>query len=329
MRSQLLTVGLVSVLLGWPSTAPTQQARSPATTLEIIGLRSWSQQMLEEAVSRFQPGISLTDAACAVVLRDSVGFANASVLRLSLGATQWAVLTVLEPSEKHRVRFAEYSVRRPNPERWSELFGILAASPGALSPFQRPEVLVGEADSVWNAPLAEPTLQLRRALRTRTSADDYLLAESTIRSDSNAANRAVAALVLSNFRERDSAYHLLAEALRANDHGASTASMVLAALSDGAARPVDWAPARATLDAILGGTNLFAYGDFLDLLVSTKLDPAIGRELAARHPDLLLGHLGAKNPMTPGPPHRFLVHVSGQDFGTDPSKWKPWLDRPN
>ena len=138
-------------------------------------------------------------------------------------------------------------------------------------------------------------------------------------------NRSVAALVLSNFGERDSAFHLLAEGLRTTDHGASLAGMVLSALARGAPRPVDWRPARAGLEALLGGTNLFAYDEILDVLVETEVDPALGRGLARLNPALLLGHLEARNPFTPRAAHRFLVHVHGRDAGRDRAAWERML----
>ena len=109
------------------------------------------------------------------------------------------------------------------------------------------------------------------------------------------------------------------------DNGASAAKMVLSALSRGAPRRVDWSPARDALQALFGGTNLFAYTDVLNALVATEIDPVLGRELARVDPELLLDHLGATNPFSPLPVHRYLVHVRGQDLGRDPAAWRQWL----
>jgi len=62
--------------------------------------------------------------------------------------------------------------------------------------------------------------------------------------------------------------------------------------------------------------------------VATRVDPALGRDLARRNPGLLLDHLGARNPLTPGSAHRFLVQISGQDFGRDTAAWGRWLAAP-
>jgi hypothetical protein len=104
--------------------------------------------------------------------------------------------------------------------------------------------------------------------------------------------------------------------------------MVLSALTRDAPRRVDWVPARAALEALFGGTNLFAYTDLLDALVATGIDPALGRELARVDPDLLLDHLGARNPFSPPPTHRFLVHIRGEDPGRHPTAWKAWISGP-
>ena len=88
---------------------------------------------------------------------------------------------------------------------------------------------------------------------------------------------------------------------------------------------MDWRPARDALAALVGGTNLFAYSRVLDALAATEIDPALGRELAKINSVLLLDHVGAKNPITPPPAHRFLMHISGRDLERDAIAWEEWL----
>ncbi|HEX2206494.1 MAG TPA: hypothetical protein VHG93_02370 [Longimicrobium sp.] len=301
-------------------------AQQPTTIVEILGLRTWTREMVEDSVARFQPGVTLEDHACAIILRDSVGFANASSTGYGNGGdTTWQVLTVVEPDRGAQVRFRAYAARRPKVQEWADVFALLERHPQALNALQFPQVLLGEADTVFGRPIPEGAAELRTALRGHRSARDWELARAAILSDSSSTNRAVAALVLSNFAERDSTYHLLAEGLRAPDFGASISGMMLSALSRGAPRRVDWAPARDALAALFGGTNLFAYTSVLEALVATQIDPALGRELMMVDADLLLDHLGARNPYTPGSAHRYLVHVRGQDLGRDPAVWRAWL----
>jgi hypothetical protein len=326
MRLRLHRAVIPFVLLLLSSPAAAQQAGQGTTIVEILGLRTWTREMVEDSVARFQPGVSLGEHACAVILRDSVGFANAASTEVSMGGdTTWRVLSVVEPARAAQVRFRAYRATRPQVEEWADVFAVLEAHRAAIGSLQYPAVLLGDADSVRGRPIAEGTDELRAAIRRHRSPRDWELARAAILSDSSWANRTVAALVLSNFAERDSAWYLLAEGVRATDSGASIAGMVLSALSRGAPRRVDWSPSRDALRALFGGTNLFAYTDVMDALVATEIDPALGRELARVDAELLLDHLGATNPFSPPPVHRYLVHVRGQDLGRDPAAWRQWL----
>jgi hypothetical protein len=282
--------------------------------------------MVEDSVAAYVPGISLADAACAVILRDSVGFADAAVTSFSFGGdTVWTVLSVVEPEMKDRVRFRPYKTNNPAVEEWADLFEILEEDRRAMNPLQHPEVLLEGADMFFDQAVPTTTIELRRRLRARRTARDWEIARSTILWDSSSTNRTVAALVLSNFSERDSTFYLLAEGLRATDSGASAAGMILSALARGVPRAIDWEPAREALEALVGGTNLFGYVNVLGVLVATEVDATLGRELALLNPTLLLDHLGARNPYTPGVAHRFLAQIHGSDLGRDRAAWEAWL----
>ena len=309
-----------------PCALAAQEARAKTTIVEILGLRDWTRKMVEDSVAKYQPGISLVDHACAVILRDSVGFADAASISMSMGGdTTWAVLPVVEPSLRDRVRFRTFGAERPKNPAWADLFAILQRDRGAINALQNEKVLIGGQDSSWGRPVPASTIELRRALRTHNSARDWQLARDAILTDSSYANRTVAALVLSNFPQRDSTYYLLAEGMRVSDSGAMAAELVISALARGTPRRVDWSPAEDALTALVGGTNLFVYTRVLEVLTATQVDPALGRRLARANPVLLMDHLSAKNPFTPLPAHRFLVHIRGQDLGRDPAPWNAWL----
>jgi hypothetical protein len=321
MRVRPLCLALA--LCALPAAAQ-EPARAPAT-VQILGLRNWTAKMLEDSVTRYAPGTRLAENACAVILRDSVGFADAGVIRLGAGGRSWAILKVVEPELRDRVRFRTYAATRPAVEEWAELFALLREHRDAMNPLQHPEVLLGGSDTAYGQPVSEPARRLRTLLRGHATPRDWELARAAILSDSSPTNRTVAALVLSNFGARDSTFHLLAEGMRATDMGAATAGMVLSALARHQPRAVDWAPARDALDALVGGTNLFGYTHVLDALAATRIDPSLGRALAQRNPGLLLDHLSSQDPVSPGPAHRFLAHVSGRDFGRDRAAWERWL----
>jgi hypothetical protein len=284
--------------------------------------------MVADSVARYVPAVTLADAACAVILRDSVGFANAAAIHVSFGSgdTTWMVIPVVGPAQAHLVRPRQYDRREAKQERWADVFAILESDFRSPNDLQHAEVMFGGATELWGRPVAQSTLALREAIRGHDAPEDFALARTTLLSDSSLENRTVAAFVLSNFPERDERYHLLAEGLRGFDSGTAIAGMVLTALARSElARPVDWAPARAALEALAGGTNLFAYGEVLEALVATEVDRQPGVDLARVNPGLLLDHVGARNPLSRGAAHRFLVHVAGEDLGRDREAWKGWL----
>jgi len=308
-----------------PCALAAQDARKGATIVEILGLRSWTRQMVEDSVAKYQPGISLADHACAVILRDSLGFADAASITMSMGGdTTWSVLPVVEPALKDRVRFRTFASERPKVAAWADIFAVLERDPSSMNDLQHPEVLFGGANSVLGHAVSPSALELRRTIRRHNSARDWALARNALRNDGSPRNRAVAALVLSNFPRRDATYHLLADGLRVTDQGAMAARMVLSAMSRHAPRRVDWGPAEDALAALVGGTNLFVYTEVLDVLAATQVDPALGRRLARANTVLLMDHLTARNPFTPEPARRFLVHIRGQDLG-QPAAWNAWL----
>src|SRR5205809_6085677 len=107
---------------------------------------------------------------------------------------------------------------------------------------------------------ARPLLEFLRAHRTEA---DRSVAQSTLAHDGSARHRALAAVVIASFVDSASTWWTLAEALR-DAMVSATASQVLSVLSNGAARPVNWAPAADGLRAVLDGTNLSAHNTLLE-----------------------------------------------------------------
>lgn len=108
------------------------------------------RDQLGDRLQRHVPGMTLASAACAVVLRDSLGFADAAVLTYAFAGrdTVWTTIRVLEPADSGLVRYdlARRS-RLPVPDAWSELGARFAEQPATLSYFQHAEFLLDGADS--------------------------------------------------------------------------------------------------------------------------------------------------------------------------------------
>jgi len=327
----LLPMLVLNVLTPKTASAQTVSRAYGDTIVEVIGLSEWSFDQLESAAQDFSPGLSLAESSCAVVLRDSVGFADAASVGIhglpGSGVSIWVVLTVVEPADSGFIRYrgtpdSDTGVRR----KYTDILEILSEDRTAIGYLQHGEVLVQAADSVFGRPVPASVASLRSAVRELSAEQDYIDAAESILSDGNRDNRLVAALVMTNFAEMDSAWHVLAEAVRtAPDLAASVAQMVMSSLAESGEYQVDWGPARDALQAILGGTNLFAYTPILDVLVQTGIDPELARDLAATNPDLLLGYAAARNPFTPAPAQRFLQHTTGEDHGADVEAWSQAL----
>ena len=63
--------GLVMICLS-ATPALAQAAPTASATVEILGLRRWTADMLRDSVERNRPGTKFSDAACALLLRDSM-----------------------------------------------------------------------------------------------------------------------------------------------------------------------------------------------------------------------------------------------------------------
>src|SRR6266566_1951964 len=83
---------------------------SPRGRVEVLGLRTWTLQMLQDSIRRRVPGQTLEDAACMITLRDSLHFADALVATYSgvpgAAGRTFLVVKVIEPQEATRVRWA-------------------------------------------------------------------------------------------------------------------------------------------------------------------------------------------------------------------------------
>jgi hypothetical protein len=326
MRSWILAV--VGVMAAAPPILA-QRVVYGDTIVEIVGLRTWTVEALESEVRRFSPRTTLASSACAVILRDSVGFAEAAAfVSTTRGSdTTWVLLTVVEPEDSALVRY-DRDRRRPIsiPRDWEELDAILRDNATAVSPLQHPEVLLdGATETLWGA-VPEITLFIREGIREHSTPIDQAIAYELLEQSSDATPRRLAALVATNFAEDDRTWHALVRGVLAgSDLGTSTATMVLRALTRAGRFTVDWSDAEEALAAVFGGTNLFAYGAVLTSLAETDVDLSLGHRLARQNPFLLVDHALAENPMAAASARRFLEHIGAPDLRSGREAVLDWL----
>lgn len=335
-RAAVVACSFVAVL---PSTGPAQVAYdSPRGRVEVLGLRHWTLRMLRDSVRHYVPGQELHDAACMVTLRDSLHFADASVQRFEWQrpgepARSHLTIKLIEPDQAARV---QWDVRPRNPHTsllgdYSPLILPITDSTGGVS-VGRIMHWLQNADAVkrqkamLHAPQSARTDAERVfAFLDRTRGEvDRQRAMSVLRRDGFWVNRMAATLVLSNFAAVDSTWWTLVRALRDPDEGVRVAaSEVIRTLP---ARPVDWSGATRDLRLLLGGTNLLAIDDVLDLLATTEVAPELAAILLRDNAEWVLDHLAAETPMASDRAHSLLVHLNGgRDLGRSRSAWESWI----
>lgn len=328
-----------------PGTLGVESYASPQGLVEVLGLRRWTLDMLRDSVRARRPGVELHDAACMVVLRDSLGFPDALVRELNYAARanaraeRFLVIKLVEPGDTARVRWVttasvdSFRVLRPS---FAPLILGAADSAGSFRPGALLYPLQFGADTVRLAALISRMPPARRAV---TVADvervrafraahageaSWRAALRTLGSDGVYANRVAAAVVLAGFPERDSTWRALVSSLRdGNQTVRTTALTVLEALP---ATPIDWAPAVPALRALLGGTNLEASEAVFRTLARTRVAPTLAAPLLRGNSDWVLAHLRARTPGAAESARALLVQLhGGVDLGSDPAAWTQWL----
>jgi hypothetical protein len=309
--------------------------------VEVLGLRHWTLKALQDSIRHRVPGQTLEDAACMVTLLDSLHFADALVQSRVRPASageaeqEYLVIKVIEPQDSARVRWRpaprdSFKVQRPDyasvvlpvtswngqllSGRLNEPLQLYGRNPAdrAAAIRGRPQIVHDDAERLWSF------------LDAHRSESNRYTAVAALRQDGPYVNRVVAAAVLANFAEQDSTWWALTEALRdGNEAVRLTALLVLQGLP---ARPIDWTPAIPTLRALLGGTNVLATQDVMDLLVRTHVSAAFARSLLHDNGDWVLTHLRAEYPWASDSAHSLLVQLnSGRDLGANPTDWARWI----
>ena len=335
MKTLHALAGMAVLFLVSASQGAGQVLPGPNGPVEFIGLQSWGAQELFDTIQELEPDRPFH--ACAAVMKQQLGFADAAAFLYFTGnfdsidqsSNRYTVVVGVEDSTRvlYRTTGNEAVVL---PETWQDLQAVanedfnvvtLAASTlhsrdsgGKLAEFMGvdPETL----DGVWEL--------VDRA----GDGEDLRLAHEVLARDSLWTVRAVATLLLGNFIDDDTAWHgLVGSAIDADGRVNTVAQRALDGLVEQGRDPVDWSAARGPLLALFGGTNPFAFGGILEVLVATDIDPEFGQQLTRERPNLLLAYVGAEHEGTREPAIAFLKAVSGEDFGADLEAWTAWISR--
>lgn len=305
---------------------------TPNARLELIGLKRWTLAMVQDSLARYAPNDSLVSHACAAILREKLGFADAAVQYHPPGfhgnAKGYFAVPVVEPQDSARVRYRPLQRDSvPEPARWAGALAVFKNHNDVFqSAIQRPAFLLATAhpESLEaRLVLARPLLELLRAQYTEA---DRQLALRTLAHDRNTEHRALAAVLLARFAASDATWWALADALRDQAGMVSaTASQVLNTLASSSPRTVEWAPAADGLRAVLDGTSLFTHNTLLATLAATRVSPSLAADLLRGGGELVLAKLRSEDPVGSHAAQRLLVQLSGRDFGRDVGAWERWI----
>lgn len=299
-------------------------------TVEVIGLKRWTIQMIQDSLGKYSPGDSLQSHACAAVLRGKLHFADASVTEYRLGNKPIQfVVTVREPQDSARVHLrvmpsdtvggrrewvAVSEVARNRPDI---LFPAMQTFLGTISGKARPHVYASHADSVT----ADRFVSF---LRVHRSSVDQRTALRSLAADSNVYDRMTAALILANFPDSDSSWWALVEGLREDGPVVSVASNVLNALI-ATPRLVDWHPKAEAIRVMLDGSGLFGLPPLIRTLNATNVGAEYARAFLRGGGEILAAYLGSSNVMLSEPSRALLTKLRGIDLGPQPGPWRDWI----
>lgn len=323
MRIRLLLLLLLTI--GFCAVGHSQVIETSKGKVEFIGLEQWSPKMIQEKL-----GFSSTDGFhfCAADLKTKLRFADAAVEVALEEGKLYTVITVVEPQYAERVQYRpEPSTSMPTPNEWRDLLPIAEQKKfinnlldygqslkGAVK-VERP--LLENGDKSW-----WPLLQQRRSER------DYQQASRRLNDDGDYRNRMIAAVILTNFADRNAAWIALMDgAIDQNQFVSVACFQALKTLTTYVPRKVDWAKAAPSIRHVLNGTNLFYLKGILNTLTKTKVAPKLAPSLLRNGgTKFLFAYLKANHKNEKEAAHQLLTQLSGKDFGYDDEKWKTWVD---
>ncbi len=312
---------ILSLLIIGCLQAQAQVIETSKGKVEFIGLEKWTTEMLQEKL-----GYKSTDNFhfCAADLKSKLGFADASVTLDSQNGKMYTIVTVVEPDRAGQIHYKP----KPTgsvviPDSWRSLSklvetrGILNEILDYGSTFKNSvkteKPLFDGADTSW-----------WKLLYERRTKEDLQTALKVLTEDKEFKNRSTAALILTNFHEKDAAWLALMGAVRDKDGRVNSASLqALITLTKYVPRKIDWSPAALSIRHTLNGTNLFALPHTIRTLLKTKASRKLAKNLFEEDGGrMLLAYLKAGNEERKMLSQNILTQMSGKNFGSDVEKWK-------
>jgi hypothetical protein len=320
-------------------------------TVEIIGLRRWTAEMVRDSLRKYAPDEGLESDATAANLRNLLGFADAatSIHTVVFDEDEKATITIAvrEPGDSARVHYAPQALDSvaSRPEWRALTTSVMGDSTGRLVPIVAAAHLDGLSRLVVDSTMRGRKFTHREGYAFESPADslaampildsigrrrspaDFDAAVETIATSTSGPDRAAAVLILANFPDRDEAWRSLFKAAigleQARD--AFIAQQALVSLSERAPRAVDWSPVAPAIHDVLDGTALATLAPLATALVATGVSTAQAVPYLANGGEMLTAYVESDNPDIRDSAHDLLVRLRGQDLGFEPGPWRDWI----
>jgi hypothetical protein len=307
--------------------------------------------MLQDSLAKYAPGRALDASEIAPDLRYKLHFADAAIFSseqvFDQNETRQSTLVLREPRDSAKVHYLPQTLDSASTlPAWrpitSRLGGaanarLLEAVVGAHLEGP-PRTVIDSADrahpvttqlgyaweSVADSLSARPILDLLARMR---SDKDFRTALGVVQKSTSEIDRVVAALVLSNFPDRDSAWHaLLRESMSSlQRRDAATAWQALDGMSERVSRTVDWTPVAKRIHDLLDGTALAALPSVANALARTGVAPKDAHAFLAGGGEMITALLESDNSDLSDSAHRLLTSLRGSDLGSDVEVWRAWI----
>lgn len=302
-----------------------QTVKTSKGKVEFIGLEKWTPALIQEKL-----GYESTDSFhfCAADLQAKLKFADVSVTFDLWNGKSYTIITVVEPEYAHLVNYRPTPTGEVNiPASWQALTKLLEERM-ILNEILDYGSTLENADKNEKPLLENADTSWWKLLRERRGKEDFQIALKALAEDKDFENRAAAALILTNFADRDEAWIALIEAVKDKDSRVNSAALqTLITLTKYVPRKVNWDHAAPAIRHILNGTNLFALHHTIRTLLKTEVSPKLAKEIFKDNGGrMLFVYLRAENEERKQIARELLRRFSGRNFGADETEWRRWAE---
>ena len=306
----------------------------PNGPVEFIGLENWTASTLFEAIKKKETDPDKPFHACAAVMKYDLKYPDSAPFGTFYPERPFHACAAVMKQDLKFPDAAAFGTFKPLEDGSQELYTVIVAvenrsfvrygATGSES-LKLPESwqkLQAEVE-VWQAydPIDTFVRNIKKDER------EHRLALEVLEKDESWSARLVAAIVVAQFPNKEESWHALADSLidPAPRVRYDAEWLLSSLLNTEKAVPVDWAAARDTLVALLGGTYPFAFEIILNVLRATEIESKFAQELVQERPKLLLGFAGAEHEKTRQVALTFLKSISDEDFEQDVEAWREWI----